>query len=188
MHVAVIFLIILCNHFAKLLVECANESRERNDDRRRIARANDVEQFLVFLQIELHTARTVIGTVVDQNVIGTLVGNGRAIKVIGIRQGRRRNVSRACACHANRSVAHKNGAQIERFGSLPRVCCAYVILIATHHVKHRGGKNLATVVEIGIDQYTFSDGIANKLDGFTVVGRNGNGALGLHAHKGHLAR
>ena len=126
---------------------------------------------------------------VDKDVVGTLVCNGRAVKIISVRNRSRRNITRTCTRNTNRTVAHKDGAQVECLGSLPRVCCTNVVLITAHQAFNcYGGKNLSAVVEIGINEHTFGDGIANKLDGLARVGSDCNGTFGLYAHKRNLAR
>ena len=65
-------------------MERSHKCRERNDDRRGIALANDIEQFLVFLQVTLHAVWAVVGAVVDEDVIGTLMCNGRAVEIADI--------------------------------------------------------------------------------------------------------
>ena len=188
MHPASILFVVFRNHLAQLLVERTAKSRQRNDGRVGIHGTDHVQQLGVFFQIGLHGLGSVVGAVVDQNVIGLRSGNGRAVKIVGVRLGGRGNLSASRSGGTNGTVSHKDGAQIQRLCRLPRIGGANVILIATVALIVGGNKIGFPVVKIYVNENALGDGIAYELNGLSLILGKLRRLFHLHAEEGNLSR
>ena len=160
------------------MILAAAEGGKNNDLGMGVVADHHVEKLGIFFHTKLGGGASVVRSVVDHDKIRGCVRNGGIFEVEGVSLGSRRNACYARLGCTNGTVAHYNGAQVERFGGFPSIGGANVILIAAVLFANVCDHGIVDFVNVVIDQNTFCDRVSHKFNDGTGILPDGKRLFG----------